>query len=108
MLVLVCLSIMFIVLMGVCESQRCHVMPSNTILASRQVLLECGQVQAQHSGASLVESTSSSGILPAHQPLPLLMLARCWEQASPPAVALLLHASERQWAIMVLRPHLLT
>ena len=39
MLVLVCLSIMFMVLMGVCESQRCHVMPSHTILASRQALL---------------------------------------------------------------------
>jgi hypothetical protein len=49
-----------------------------------------------------------------HQPLPLPTLARCWEQPSPaccgPAAAalLLLHASERQRAIRVLRPHLLT
>jgi hypothetical protein len=40
MVVPVCLPIMFIVLMGVCKSERCHVMPSHTMLASRQVLLE--------------------------------------------------------------------
>ena len=56
---------MFIVLMGVCESERCHAMPSRTMLASRQVCWSCGQVRARHSGASLVESTSSSGVLPA-------------------------------------------
>jgi hypothetical protein len=86
----VCLSIMFIVLMGVCESERCHVMPSRTMLASRQVCWSCGQVQAQHSGASLVESTSSSGVLPASTSL-------CLCRRSPVAgSSQALHASEGQ------------
>lgn len=87
----VCLSIMFIVLMGVCESERCHVMPSHTMLASRQVCWSCGQVQAQHSGASLVESTSSSGVLPASTSLCLCRRSPvAGSSQAPPAVALLL------------------